>query len=160
MAVVTSAVVVAGATAYSAYEGRKGAKKAEEAARQQGETEAEYAARQAELIKKQAGDEVEKIRRLATEYRSQQIGAQAASGIMTNVGSAQVVQDKTSRLAEQDVLLTMENAEDGVLMKMEEGRLARMSAGAQASMYASQGRLAIAQGIAGIGSLGMQFWKK
>lgn len=137
----------------------RGAKDAEAAARQQGESEEQYAARQAAMIKRQAEDETQKIRRAAVEYRATQLANQAASGVLTGIGSAQIVRDKTTQLAEQDILLTLDNAEEGVLLKMEEGRMARLAGVAKGKAYSAQGRAALWGGVAAVASLGSRFIK-
>ncbi len=160
MALVTAMVITAVAAVGGAVTAYRGAQDAKDAARQQGETEEAYAVRQGAMIKRQAQDETEKIRRAAVEYRATQVANQAASGIFTGKGSAQVVRDKTTQLAEQDILLTLDNAEEGVLLKMEEGRMARLAGEARASAYSAQGRAAIWGGVAAVAGSAYTIFKE
>lgn len=147
-----SAIIGIG-TAVGAYTGYRASEDAAEAAEQQAEARQQATQTEAANIQAAAELEVQQLYRDAVKYRSAQVARQGAAGVMVGAGSTQQMIDETTRLAEQDALVMLENAERGILAKREEGRLARMVGEANANAYQAQGIASIARGITGIASL-------
>lgn len=81
------------------------------------ERSAAMARYEAKLMRDQAQKEVVTIRDAAARFRSKQVAAAAAQGVMVNSGSAKVLRDETSMLAERDALVAMYSGMEDALMK-------------------------------------------
>ena len=106
----------------------------------------------AEMIKKQSVMEAQKIQAAALRFRGKQIATQAAAGVVVGDGSAQTMVDETTRLAEQDIYITLYNGERGEFFAMEEGRLAEMMGDAQSDAYEAQGGATLLSSVGSMAS--------
>ncbi len=147
---VTAAVVGIGASIYSAVQVKGAADDAATNSREVAEAQAREFRRGAQTEREIGIFEAGQIRRKAIEGRSVQIAAAAHNGIVVGSGTSASMAAKTMRLAKQDMLVTMYNAErvaENLELKATD---AEKSGQVQAGVYKSQGSAAVAQGIAGV----------
>lgn len=99
----------------------------------------EMARMEADSVRRQTQSEVDKVKTAAIAYRSSQSAALAASGVVVGEGSAQTIIDKTSQLAESDVLALMYSGVDRSQAILRSGEFAQTSGYNQAQTAMATG---------------------
>lgn len=79
--------------------------------------EAEMKRLEAQEIREQAEEQAELIRSAARKFRASQTAVAAHSGVMVHEGSAQMMLDETSMLAERDAIVAIMQGNDGALIR-------------------------------------------
>lgn len=119
-------VVALAANAYAGYEQSQALAAEGDAALAQSQYNASLKDWQAELIRKEAQAKADNIRERAMRVRSTQTAQSAASGAVIGVGSAQAVQDETTRLAEQDAIVALyQGVQDANFVNIEANNIRR-----------------------------------